>query len=137
MKSLRDDGEPSIRFMLLVRNNIDGRDKRRSVEVIALPSSLNDIREDTSALTVNFSRPSPDTSAPAKARGNSLPQVITFEVFPKAPQPDSMLKLSSRLVLPDPLRPRTKLIPGSHSTLRSGRKFLKFLTTEYMNFKIC
>ena len=44
----------------------------------------------------------------------------------KAPQPVNMLRDSRRFVLPVPLLPRIKLIPGSQFVLRSGpEKFLK------------
>lgn len=116
--SLLADGLPSMRLTFPVKNNTDGRTKRKSVEVMALSSTLREIREEMLAVIVQDS--SPETSAPANA-GLSLPaHEITLCVRPNAPQPERMLRDSRRLVFPLPLGPRIRLRPGPQLTVRPG-----------------
>ena len=90
-----------------------------------LSLSLNDIRDEISALAVRLS--SPEKCAAIYARLFVECHEITLDVFVKAPQPVRMLKDSRRFVFPEPFFPRIKLIPGSQFVLRSGpEKFLKF-----------
>ena len=127
MKSLRDAGEPSIRFTLPVMKIIDGRDNLRSVNETALSFILRDVRDEISALRVKSS--SPETCAESLAC--RLSHAITLRVFENDPQPVRMLNVSSRFVLPLPLGPRIKLIPGSHLILRTGLLFIvRFLKSE-------
>lgn len=115
-----------------MRKSIDGRTRRRSVDVMAFSSSLREILEEIFAVIVCCA--SPDTCAPANAGLLFPSQDNTLPVLPNAPQPDNMLRLSSRLVFPEPLRPRIKLMPGSQVILSSGlrekrEKFLKLRIT--------
>jgi hypothetical protein len=57
MKSLRDEGEPSMRFTLPVRKITDGKDNLRSVNDIDLSFILIDVRDEISALSVKSSSP--------------------------------------------------------------------------------
>ena len=76
MNILRDEGLPSMRFTFPVRKSIEGITSRKSVEVIALSSSLREIRE--VMLAVIFAVSSPETWHPANAGMLSLSQDTTF-----------------------------------------------------------
>ena len=127
MNSRRDDGEPSMRLRLPVRNITDGTARRSSVKDIDFALSLSEIRDEISALMSKLS--SPETCPQAEALRFSPDHDITPEVFANAPQPVRMLNASRRLVFPAPFLPRIKLMPGAHSVLSSEPvKFLKFFT---------
>ena len=65
-----------MRLTLPVRNSIEGITSRKSVEVIAFPSSLSEIREVMLAVICALS--SPETWQPANAGIFSLSQDTTF-----------------------------------------------------------
>ena len=119
-----------------VRNIIDGKLSLKSVNETDFSLSLNEIRDEISALTVTLSSP----AALAKMYGFSpVDHGISAEVFANAPQPVKMLRASNRLVLPIPFLPKIKFIPGSQLNFcpRSGPlKFLKFFNTVNSNLKI-
>lgn len=57
MKSRRDDGEPSMRFKLPVRNITEGTARRKSVNDIDLVLRRKEMRDEISALMSKLSSP--------------------------------------------------------------------------------